>query len=161
MIVKKSVKGRKKRVKLQFTGNVHRDDVLIGSHGNTDIKARGNFVISGIVYCPKFTITLDIKGSGRISFRGKCDRIIIKKMQGDCTLDLSEVTYKELHCESLQDKSVVIAGKARAITPAILADEAVLHVDERQLIFNPVTSGNSKIIKRAPTALEDPEDILT
>lgn len=145
-LVKKTLKGRKKKVKLVFTGEVQQDDLLIGSHGDTDIKISGNFHISGIVYCPKYTITMTIKGDGRLALRGKCDRIIIKRMQGSCTLDLSEVTYKELHCQSLQDRSVVIAGNARAITPAILSDDATLHVHERQLIFNPVTSGNSRIL---------------
>ena len=140
------MKSRKKKIKMEFAGNVEHTDLLIGSHGNTDIKVKGEFKLSGIIYCPKYTVTLDIKGDGKISFRGKCYRIVIKQMQGDCTLDLSDVTYKELHCQSLKGKSVVIAGNARAITPAILSDEAVLHVNERQLIFNPVTSGNSKIV---------------
>ncbi len=129
-----------------FAGDVRQDDLLIGSHGNTDIKVTGNFYLSGIIYCPKYTITLFIKGDGLISFRGKCHRIIIRKMQGDCRLDLSEVTYKELQCESLQGRSVVIAGNARAITPAILTDDATLHVNEGQLLFNRVTSGNSRIL---------------
>lgn len=140
------MKGRKKNVKLEFIGDVSQDDVLIGSHGDTEIRIKGRFQISGTVYCPKYTVTLSIKGDGHLAFRGKCSRIIIKKMQGDCTLDLTEVTYKELHCRSLQGRSVVIAGNTRAITPAILSDEATLHVHERQLVFNPVTSGNSRIL---------------
>jgi hypothetical protein len=51
-----------------------------------------------------------------------------------------------LQCESLEGKSVVVAGNARAITPAILADEATLRVNERHLIFNPVTAGKSRIL---------------
>jgi hypothetical protein len=149
------MKGRKKKIKMEFTGNVENNDLLIGSHGNTDIKVKGDFKLSGIIYCPKYTVTLDIKGDGRISFRGKCYRIVIKQMQGDCTLDLTDVTYKELHCQSLKGKSVVIAGNARAITPAILSDEAVLHVTERQLIFNPVTSGNSRIMTMTSTGVEE------
>ena len=149
------MKSRKKKIKMEFAGNVEHTYLLIGSHGNTDIKVRGEFKLSGIIYCPKYTVTLDIKGDGRISFRGKCYRIVIKQMQGDCTLDLTDVTYKELHCQSLKGKSVVIAGNARAITPAILSDEAVLHVNERQLIFNPVTSGNSKIVTVTSGGMEE------
>lgn len=140
------MRGRKKKIKLAFTGEVNQDDILIGSHGNTDIDIKGSFQLSGIIYCPKYTVTLSIHGSGRIAFRGKCYRIIIKKMEGDCTLDLTEVTYKELHCQGLKGRSVVIAGNTRAITPAILSDDAVLHVTGHQLIFNPVTSGNAKIV---------------
>ncbi len=131
---------------MEFTGDVKQEDLLIGSHGDTDIKIKGTFDISGIIYSPKYTITFEIKGDGRLSFRGKCHKIVITKMQGDCLLDLTDVTYKELHCRSLQDRSVVIAGNTRAITPAILSDEAVLHVKQRQLIFNPVTTGNSQIL---------------
>lgn len=149
---KTTLKGRKKKVKLAFTGE--QDDVLVGSHGDTDIAIKGDFKIFGTLYCPKFTVTLEIRGTGRIAFQGKCDRIIIKKMQGDCTLDLSAVTYKELHCRSLEDKSVVIAGKARAITPAILSGQAILRVNQRQLIFNPVTSGSSQILTMVSESLE-------
>ena len=138
-----------------FTGNVHQDDLLIGSHGDTDIKVKGTFQLSGIIYCPRYTITLEINGDGRISFRGKCHRIIIKKMQGNCTLDLGEVTYKELQCECLQGKSVVKAGNARAITPAKLADDATLHVHARQLLFNPVTLGNSRILSMTIGGVEE------
>lgn len=149
--MKKTLSGRKKKVKLEFIGDVTQDDLLIGSHGDTEIRIKGRFQISGIMYCPKYTVTLNIKGDGRLAFRGKCGRIIIKKMQGNCTLDLTDVTYKELHCQSLQDRSVVIAGNARAITPAFLSGEATLHVHERQLVFNPVTSGNSRILTTTST----------
>ena len=149
------MKGRKKKIKLAFNGEVRQEDLLIGSHGDTDIKVKGDFQLSGVIYGPKYTVTLDIKGNGRIAFRGKCYRIIIKKIVGDCTLDLSDVTYKELHCHSLGGKSVVIAGKARAITPAILSDDATLHVSPRQLIFNPVTSGNSRILTSTSQGVEE------
>ena len=149
--MKKTTKGRKKKITLAFKGDVDKDDLLIGSHGNTEIKINGNFQLGGIIYCPKYTVTLIIQGDGRISFRGKCQRIVIKKMQGDCTLDLSDVTYKELHCQSLSGKAVVVAGNTRAISPAILADDATLHVDNRHLIFNPVTTGNSRILSGGTT----------
>lgn len=153
--MKKITSNRKKKIKLSFIGDVNQDDLLIGSHGNTEIKVKGTVNLSGIIYCPKYTVTLEIKGSGQIAFRGKCYRIIIKKMQGDCTLDLANVTCKELQCESLEGKSVVIVGNTRAITPAILADEAILHVHERHLIFNPVTTGNARILTMKSTGLEE------
>jgi hypothetical protein len=151
----KTTKGRKKKVKLTFKGDVHQDDLLIGSHGDTEIKARGNLQLSGIVYSPKYSVTLDIKGDGKISFRGKCYRIIIKKMAGNCTLDLTDVTYKELSCQSIEDKCVVIAGNTRAITPAFLSGDATLHVHERQLIFNAVTQGNSRVLCMNSAGVEE------
>lgn len=149
------MKGKKKKIKLDLRGEIVQDDLLIGSHGDTDVKLRGNIRLSAIIYCPKYTVTLDIKGDGRISFRGKCHRIIINRMEGDCTLDLTDVTYKELHCKSLKGKANVLAGNARAITPAILADEATLHVNEGQLIFNPVTSGNARILTMTSAGTEE------
>ena len=151
----KKIKAKKKKVKLTLTGDIHQDDLLIGSHGDTELKVTGNFRLSGIIYSPKYSVTLNIKGSGRISFRGKCDRIVIRKMSGDCTLDLTHVTYKELKCEALQGRSVVIAGNARAVSPAILSDEATLHVHERQLLFNPVVLGNSRILSTSVTGVEE------
>lgn len=151
----KTTKGKKKKVKLLFKGDVHQDDLLIGSHGDTEIKVKGNFHLSGIVYSPKYSVTLDINGDGKISFRGKCYRIIIKKMTGNCTLDLTDVTYKELSCQLLQGRSIVIAGNTRAITPAFLTDDAMLHVHERQLIFNAVTQGNSRILSTNSAGIEE------
>lgn len=154
-------KGRKKKITLVFKGDVAQDDLVIGSHGNTDIKVSGNFQLGGIIYCPKYTVTLVIQGDGRIAFRGKCYRIVIKKMQGDCTLDLSDVTCKELHCQSLSGKAVVIAGNTRAISPAILSDDATLHVHDRHLLFNPVTSGNAKILSASGAAAGVKEEVTS
>ena len=152
---------KKKKVKIAFNGETEQNDLLIGSHGDTELKIKGNFQISGVIYCPKYSVTLDIKGNGLISFRGKCNRIIIRKMSGDCKLDLTDVTYKELRCESLQGRSVVVAGNARAITPAILSDEATLHVHERHLIFNPIVSGKSRIMSMSGTGVEEELNLKT
>lgn len=146
---------KKRKVRLVFNGETLQNDLLIGSHGDTELKIKGTFQLSGVVYCPKYSVTLDIKGDGLISFRGKCNRIIIRRMSGDCKLDLTHVTYKELRCESLQGRSVVVAGNARAITPAILSDEATLHVHERHLIFNPIVSGKSRIMSMSGTGIEE------
>ena len=51
--------------------------------------------------------------------------------------------------------SVVIAGNARAVSPAILSDEATLHVHEGQLLFNPVVLGNSRILSTSFTGVEE------
>lgn len=154
----KKSRGRPKKIRLNFTGRVRQDDLLIGSHGHTEIKIRDDFQLSGIIYCPKYSVTLDINGEGKLALRGKCGTIIIKKMQGNCTLDLSEVTYKELNCHSVAGKAIVIAGNTRVITPAILSDEAELHVQERQLIFNPITGGNSRILRMTPAGFADEDE---
>ena len=135
-----------KKQHFSFTGDVRDDSILIGSHGDAKVKINGSFELSGIVYCPKYTLTLSIEGTGSIALRGICDRIIIKKMSGDCTLDLRDLTCKELRCEAVRKKSRILAGKTRVVTKANLFDEAVLQISERSLITSFVTSGASQIV---------------
>jgi hypothetical protein len=137
-----------KKQRINFSGDINEDSLVVGSHGDAVITVDGKFNLSGIIYCPKYNVTLFIKGSGKISFRGKCHTVIVKKMDGQCTLDLSDLTCKELRCESLRGQATVITGKTRVITQANLSDEAVLHVAERPLITNSYTTGSSKIVHR-------------
>jgi hypothetical protein len=140
------MKVRARKQRFAFVGDLRDDSILIGSHGDAVVQIEGNFDLSGIIYCPKYTITLTIKGDGKAVFRGKCNRIIIKRMEGNCTLDLSDVTCKELRCELLRDQAVVITGKTRVISQAHLADEAVLHIAEKPLITRSYVSGSSRIV---------------
>jgi hypothetical protein len=137
-----------KKQRLNFSGNIKEDSLVVGSHGDAVITIDGKFDLSGIIYCPKYKVTLLIKGNGRVSFRGKCNKVIVKKMEGNCTLDLSDLTCKELRCESIRGQATVISGKTRVITQANLSDEAVLHIAERPLITNSYTTGSSKIVHR-------------
>jgi hypothetical protein len=130
-----------------FKGDTKDDSVLIGSHGDTNVSVDGSFEISGIVYCPKYALTLSIVGNGTISFRGICNRIIIKKMTGDCTLDLRDLTCKELRCESVRKKSKIIAGKTRVVTRANLYDDAILQLVDRPLITSSLISGNAQLVQ--------------
>jgi hypothetical protein len=150
------MKERAKKQKFSFT-DLKDDSVLIGSHGDAMLHIAGTVEISGIIYCPKYTITIQIKGDGRVAFRGICSRIVVKKMRGNCTLDLRELTCKELRLESIQDQSMIITGKTRIISQANLTDEAILHIAEKSLITSSVMSGSSKIIHRALT----PDDQAT
>jgi hypothetical protein len=136
-----------KKQNFSFKGEIKDDSILIGSHGDARLAIEGTFDLSGIVYCPKYSVELTIKGTGSIAFRGICDRIVIKKMSGDCTLDLRDLTCKELRCESIRKKSKILAGKTRVVTRANLFDEAILHLVDRPLITSVVTSGNSQIIQ--------------
>ncbi len=146
-----------KKQKFEYKGKVNDDSIIIGSHGDASVKIDGTFDLSGIIYCPKYTVTLSIKGTGRVAFRGKCHRVIIKKMKGDCVLDLSELTCRELQCQSLRQNASVIAGKTRVVTQANLADEAVLQFDFKPLITNAYVADNARILHKtqalvSPTA---------
>jgi hypothetical protein len=143
------MKGRVKKQRFVFKGDLEDHSILIGSHGDAVVQIEGLFDLSGIIYCPKYTVTITIKGDGKISFRGKCNKIIVKKMEGNCTLDLSDITCKELRCEWMKDQATVITGKTRVISQANLTDEAVLHIAEKPLITSTFTSGSSRIIHGA------------
>jgi hypothetical protein len=134
-----------KKQQFSFRGETKDDSVLIGSHGDATMTIEGTFELSGIVYCPKYTLKLSIEGNGTIAFRGICDRIVIKKMSGNCTLDLRDLTCKELRCESMRKKAKILAGKTRVVTRANLADDAILQLNDRALITSSVTSGNAQI----------------
>lgn len=130
-----------------FKGDTNEDSLLIGSHGDASVVIEGNFDLSGIVYCPKYTVTLSITGTGVIAFRGIANRIVIKKITGDCVLDLRDLTCKELRCESARKKSKVLVGKTRVVTKANLYDEAILKLSDRPLITSSITNGSSQIIQ--------------
>ncbi len=142
---------KERKQRFEFKGNIKDDSILVGSHGDATIKIEGTFDLSGIIYCPRYTVMISIRGDGKVAFRGKCDRIIVKKMKGNCILDLSDLTCKELQCESMRQKATIIVGKARVITKANLADESEMHLDKRPLITSSFVTGNSRIIHRAKT----------
>jgi hypothetical protein len=138
--------GLGKKQYFSFRGEIKDDSILIGSHGDASIAIDGTFELSGIIYCPKYTVTLTIDGTGNIAFRGICNRLVIKKMSGNATLDLGDMTCKELRCESVRKKSKIFAGKTRIVTKANLSDEAVLHLTDKPLITSAVVSGSSRIM---------------
>ena len=138
-----------------YKGSVSDDSLLIGSHGDAVLSVEGTFNLSGIIYCPKYTVTITIKGNGKIALRGKCNKVIIKRMNGKCTLDLSEVTCRELRCECIGGQSTVFTGKTRLISQANLTDDAELHVTTRRLITNSFISGSSRIVRRASDIVID------
>lgn len=141
-------KAQKQKQKFEFRGEITDHSVLVGSHGDVVIRIDGNFDLSGIIYCPRYTVTITVRGEGRAAFRGKCNRIVIKKIKGASTLDLSELTCRELQCRNLKEKAMVIAGKTRVISRANLADEAELHLEGRPLITNSFVTGNARVVYR-------------
>lgn len=139
------LKRKTNNITLDFFGDRHDQDILIGSHGNTKLRVKGNFSLSGVIYAPKYKVVFSIEGKGKVVFRGICHTIIIKKMSGDCLLDLSQVTCKEMQCVSLRKKATVISGKVRSLSTASLHDNATLHLNEKPLILNFSAADNSRI----------------
>lgn len=131
--------------KLQFIGNHEHDAVVIGNYGNSSVEIEGNFNISGIIYAPKYSINLFVSGKGIVTFRGICSKLIINNMNGDCILDIRDLSCKEIAISAIKGKAKVITGKVRAILEANMKDEAALYTTENPLIFNALTSDNAKI----------------
>ncbi|MBT1702918.1 hypothetical protein [Chryseosolibacter indicus] len=131
--------------KLEFIGNYEHDSVVIGNHGNSSVEIDGVFNISGIIYSPKYTVTMTISGKGTATFRGVCAKIIINNISDDCTLDLRDLSCKEIAVYAAKGKAKIITGKVRAVVEASLKDDAILYTTENPLIFNALMAGNAKI----------------
>jgi hypothetical protein len=86
-----------------FKGSgVYNDSLLVGNHGNTELFIRGTFVIHGMIYCPKYTLIINVSGAGILKLHGICKKIEIRKIKGDCKLELEElsagcISYYELN----------------------------------------------------------------
>ena len=147
------MKRRAIKQRFEFSGDLKDDDILIGSYGDAVVNIEGTFDLAGTIYCPKYSVTLFIKGNGKATFRGKCDRVIIKRMEGNCILDLSELTSKELQCISIKGQSRIITGKTRLISQANLSDEAVLELGRNPLVTKSSISGKSRIVPHGTEVL--------
>ncbi len=131
-----------------FGGKTEDHSIVIGSHGDAVVVVDGTFELSGIIYCPKYIVTLAIEGTGSISFRGICRKVIVKKISGKCHLDLRDLTCKEFECHSARQQAKITTGKVRAIRKAILRDDAILQLLEKPLMSSTyITSGNSRILQ--------------
>jgi hypothetical protein len=138
------MKPEKKLRKIEFDGDHKDDSLLIGNYGDVDFVAKGNFDLSGMIYS-KSTIEFTVIGNGTIRFRGFCKRVIIHLVKGECHLDLSELTSKEVCCYSLRDKSKIKLGPTRVISRANVQDEAIFQYASKPLLQNYSIVGNAKI----------------
>jgi hypothetical protein len=138
--------GSSKKQHFQFKGDTRDDAILVGSHGDARITVSGTFELSGIIYCPKYTVTLTIVGDGSVALRGICNKLVVRRMSGNCELDLRDFTSKEMRFEAMKQRSKVFAGKTRVITKANLFDDAILLLTEKPLMTSAIASGKSQII---------------
>jgi hypothetical protein len=101
---------------ITFSGTAKSNSILFGNHDDLKILVTGNFDLSGLVFCQDYTLLLDISGNGRIALRGKCKKIIIKKVEGDCEVDLQEFSARELACDLVKGNAKIITGSVRIIS---------------------------------------------
>ena len=129
---------------IQYEGEHKVDSLLIGNHGNVEIIVKGTFDLSGMIYS-KNTVEFTIMGTGLIRFTGFCKKVIIHLVKGDCMLDLSELSSKEVSCFSLRDRSKLVIGPTKIITRANVQDEAVFNYSSKPLLRSYSVVGKGKI----------------
>lgn len=135
--------------KIEFKGEHKNDSLLIGNFGDVEFVADGAFDLSGMIYCPKGAIQLDVNGEGAISFYGVCKKLIIRNVSGQCQVDLSEVTCKEVDYISLKKSAQLLLGKTKIVRHAVLSDKARLQVSTKTILINYSVSGNSEIARQS------------
>lgn len=131
---------------IEFIGDYREDSIVIGNYGDAKITAIGNFRLSGMIYCGKGTIEFTMSGDGKASFTGVCKKVMIRGMDGNCTLDLSGLTSEVVRCESVKGTSVVVLGQTRLIELISLDNDAVVKYEGKPLLLNYSLRGNSKIL---------------
>lgn len=140
------VKSFAKARNIEFIGDHQNNSIVIGNYGDAKITAIGNFNLSGLIYCGKNTVEFNMNGAGAASFTGVCKKLMIRGMDGNCTLDLSQLTCDTVWCESVKGNSVVILGAVRLIELINLDNDAVVKYDGKPLLLNYSLRGNSKIL---------------
>ena len=133
-----------KRTKMEFEGDHKSNSLLIGNFGDVEIFAKGVFDLSGMIFSKK-TVEFTVIGTGNIRFHGSCKKLIIHLVKGECILDLSALSSKEVICVSLRDKSRTMIGPTKIITRANVQDEAVFHYKNNSLLQDYSIVGNARI----------------
>lgn len=121
---------------IQFLGDQKNHSILVGNYGDAKITAIGNFDLAGLIFCRKSTVEFDLAGDGIAKFKGICKQLIINRIDGNCTLDLRELSCQLVRCEVVKGKSVVILGKIRTIELISVDEEASVKYEGGPLIIN-------------------------
>jgi hypothetical protein len=138
-------KSQGKPRRIEFIGNHTNDSIVIGNYGDVKLVAQGNFNLSGLIYCGKSTVEINLSGDGVVSFNGVCKRLLIRGIEGNCTLNLANLSCDVVWCESVKGNSVINLGKTRLIELISLDHEAVVRFPGKPVLLNYSLRGNSKI----------------
>lgn len=131
--------------RIEYIGNHINHSIVIGNYGDVKFVAQGNFNLSGLVYCGKSTVELNVTGDGIISFNGICKRLLIRGIEGSCTLNLSQLTAEVVWCESVKGNSVINLGPTRLIELISLDHDAIVRYPGKPVLLNYSLRGNSRI----------------
>jgi hypothetical protein len=131
--------------KIEYIGNHKNDSIVIGNYGDVKFIAQGTFDLSGLIYCGKSTVEINITGDGIVSFNGVCRRLLIRGIDGNCTLNLSNLSCEVVWCESVKGRSIINLGPTRLIELISADNEAVVRYPGKPVLLNYSLRGNSKI----------------
>lgn len=131
--------------RIEFIGDYKNDSIVIGNYGDATFVAEGTFDLSGLIYCGKNTVELQISGDGSIAFTGVCKKLLIRRIDGNCTLDLRNLTTQSVWCEAVRGRSVVTLGPTKTIELLSLDGEALVRYGGKPVLLNYSLRGNSKI----------------
>jgi hypothetical protein len=122
--------------KFEFIGNHEDDSIVIGNYGDAKFVAKGVFNLSGLI---------SLSGDGVVVFSGVCKKLMIRGIEGNCTLDLSNVTSELVWCESVKDSAIITLGPTKIIELISLDNQAVVRYPGKPLLLNYSLRGNSRI----------------
>jgi hypothetical protein len=131
--------------KIEFIGTHKNDSIVIGNYGDVRLIAQGNFDLSGLIYCGKNTVEINLSGDGTVSFSGVCKKLMIRGIEGNCHLNLTNLSSDTVWCESVKGTSIINLGPTRLIELISLDNEAVVRYPGKALLLNYSLRGNSKI----------------
>jgi hypothetical protein len=131
--------------RIEFIGNYKDDSIVIGNYGDARFIAQGTFDLSGLIFCSKNTVEINVDGEGTVAFRGVCKRLIIRNVRGSCKLDFTGLTAERVWCESIKDTATVTLGTTRIIELISLDDDAIVKYSGKPVLLNYSLRGNSKI----------------
>lgn len=135
---------RKSRI-VEFIGDHQNHSIVIGDHGDLRVKVKGNFDLSGLIYCLRSSVEFTVEGEGTLSFRGACKQLILKNINGNCTLDLSNFYSELVWCESAKGKSRIILGNVKFIESVNLDEEASIQYTGNSPVLRYSIRGNSRM----------------
>ncbi len=120
----------------EFIGNQRNDSILIGNYGDAKITAVGQFELSGLIYCRQSTVEIHLSGEGTARFNGICKKLVIRRVEGNCTLDLTNVACQTVRCEAVKGKSVVQLGQIKFMELIEVDEEASVKTAGKPLLMN-------------------------
>jgi hypothetical protein len=134
--------------KIEYDGDHKIGSIIIGNHGDVAFLAKGTFELSGMIYSRK-TVEFTIIGNGFVRFSGYCKKVVIHLVKGNCILDLSGLSSKEVCCFSLRDTSRILVGPTKVISRANVQDQAIFNYHSTPLLQSYSIVGNARIERLA------------